>query len=65
VTTLCCCAKLVFMLLTVGLWRRAGLLKPWVVAPNGAAKCNFGVAKPTGLTNEIQQFLLKFQENSK
>jgi len=52
-TILCCCAKLVFMLLTIGLWRRAGLLKLWVAASNGAAKCNFGISKPIGLTNQI------------
>ena len=52
-TILCCCAKLVFMLFTIALWHRAGLLKLWVVAPNGVDKCNFGVAKPIGLTNQI------------
>ena len=41
-TILGCCAKLVFMLLTIGLWHRAGLLKLWVAAPNGVAKCHFG-----------------------
>ena len=56
-TTPCCCAKLVFMLLTIGLWRRAGLFKLWVAASNGAAKCNFGISKPIGLTNQIEQFL--------
>jgi len=50
---LCCCAKLVFMLLTIGLWRRAGLFKLWVAASNGASKCNFGISKPIGLTNQI------------
>jgi len=52
-TILCCYAKVVFMLFTIGLWHRAGLLKLWVVAPNGVAKCNFGVAKPIGLTNQV------------
>ena len=42
-----------FMLFTIGLWHRAGLLKLWVVAPSGVAKCNFVVAKPIGLTNQI------------
>ena len=31
-TILCCCAKLVFMLLTISLWRRAELLKLWIAA---------------------------------
>ena len=44
------------MLFTIGLWRRAGLLKLWVTAPNGVAKCNFGVAKPIGLTNQIKHY---------
>jgi len=52
-TILCCCEKLAFMLLTIGLWRRAVLLKLWVAASNGVAKCNFGAAKPIGLTNQI------------
>jgi len=45
--------KLVFTLLTIDLWHRAGLLKVWVAASNGAAKCNFGISKPIGLTNQI------------
>jgi len=52
-TILCCCANLVFMLLTIGLWRRAELHKLWVAASNGAAKCNFGISKSIGLTNQI------------
>jgi len=40
-TMLCCCAKLVFMLLTIGLWRRAGLLKLWVAISNGDLKTNW------------------------
>jgi len=43
VTTLFCCAKLVFMLLTVGLWCRAGLLKLLVVAPNGLRNVILGL----------------------
>jgi len=53
VTILCCCAKRVFMLLTIDPWRRAGLLKLWVAASNGAAKCKFGISKPIGSTNQI------------
>jgi len=56
-TTPCCCAKLVFMLLTIGLRHRAGLLKLWVAASIRAATCNFGISKPIGLTNQIYQFL--------
>jgi len=41
-TTLCCCAKLDFMLFTIDLWRRAGLLKLWVAAPSGIAKWILG-----------------------
>jgi len=52
-TIICCCAKLVFMLFTIGLWHKAGLLKLLVVTPNGVAKCNFGVSKPIGLTNQL------------
>jgi len=52
-TILCCCAKLVFMLFTIGLWHKAGLLKLCVAAPIGVAKCNFGVVKPIGLKNQI------------
>jgi len=44
------------MLSTIGLWRRAGLLKLWVAAPNGAAKCNFGISKPIGLTIRYNNF---------
>jgi len=52
-TIFCCSAKLVFMLFTIGLWRRAGLLKLWVAASNGAAKCNFRISKTIGSTNQI------------
>jgi len=38
---------------TPGLWHRAGLLK----------LCVFGVTKPIGLTNQMQQFLVNLQEN--
>jgi len=36
-TILRCCTKLVFMLLTIALWRRAGLFKLWVAAPKMAS----------------------------
>jgi len=42
-TSLLC--KACFMLFTIDLWRWAGLLKLWVAAPNGVAKCNFGSRK--------------------
>jgi len=65
VTILCCCAKLVFMHFNIGLWHRTRLLKLWVVAPNGVAKCNFGVAKPIGLTNHIITIFVKFARKLK
>ena len=55
-TILCCCAKLVFMLLTIGLWRGAGLLKLWIAASNGAVKCSFWISKPIDLTNRYNNF---------
>jgi len=36
---------------------RPGLLKLGVAIPFGVAKCNFGVAKQSGLTNQIEKFL--------
>jgi len=42
-TILCCCAKLVFMLFTIDLWHRAGLLKLWVVAPNRSRNVILGL----------------------
>jgi len=41
----------------VGLYSKAGLLKLWVETSFETVKCNFGVAKQTGLTNQIQKFL--------
>jgi len=64
-TTPCCCAKLVFMLLTIGLWRRAGLLKLWVAASNGPAKCNFGISKPIGFDKPDRTNFAKFTRKLK
>jgi len=49
----------------IGLWHGTGLLKLWVVAPNGVAKYNFGVAKPIGLTNHIITIFVKFTRKLK